>query len=158
MTDTDQMVTWLRAAMDEAERISKAAATPGPWTAHKYTWGDDFEASIGTYDETNVVGHGYEGGGVVWWTDAVFIAANNPAAVLRRIAVDRQLLDDLLTEQHNVVEDPAYTCPAATAERDGGRNYHPGACNCGRDERVQRRVRLFAEGYGWTEEMTSSGH
>jgi hypothetical protein len=72
------------------------------------------------------------------------------------VAADRQILDDLIGERHQVVEDDWYTCPAATVERDGGdcsdENRIGDPCSCGRDERVKRRVRLLAEGYGWTEE------
>jgi hypothetical protein len=39
-----------------------------------------------------VVGHGYEGGGVVEMADAVFIAANHPGTVLARVAAEREIL------------------------------------------------------------------
>ncbi|MET9073859.1 DUF6221 family protein [Streptomyces sp. NPDC004232] len=147
VTDTDQMVTWLRAAMDAAKhRAEEAAADTG-----SANW--EYQPS-GILDAMEPAGFMVATGSQDFLEPerGQFMAANDPAAVLRRIAADRQLLDDLIAEQHNVVEDPAYTCPAATTERDGGRNYHPGPCNCARDERVHRRVRLLAEGYGWTEE------
>lgn len=86
--------------------------------------------------------------------EAMLIQANNPAAVLRRVKADRALLADLLAERHLVVDgDWWFTCAAATEERDGGENCDDdrrgGSCDCGRDTRVERRVRLLAEGYGW---------
>jgi hypothetical protein len=79
-----------------------------------------------------------------------------PEAVLRRVAAARELLADLQAERHLVVEgDCWYTCPAATVERDGGDccddDRRGGPCACGRDARVERRVRLLAESWGWTE-------
>ncbi|WP_445520419.1 DUF6221 family protein [Streptomyces sp. NEAU-174] len=83
------------------------------------------------------------------------IALNDPSVVLRRCAADRKLIADITAERHLVVEDCWYTCAAATEERDNGetcddeRRGNP--CDCGRDTRVERRLRIIAEGYGWTE-------
>lgn len=80
------------------------------------------------------------------------IALHGPDAVLRRIRADRALLADLDGEWHTVCSDPFYTCASATVEREGERNpsTRPSdGCDCGRDERVERRVRLIAEGWGW---------
>lgn len=82
------------------------------------------------------------------------IAATSPADTLRRIAADRELLTDLLGERHEVVEgDCWYTCSAATDEHDGGKTCDDTRlgkpCDCGRDARVERRVRLIAESWGW---------
>lgn len=91
------LITQLRAALD-AEEATASAATPGPWIAHAYTDYDcDFEATIGTghdtHDTANVVGHGYEGGGVQSMTDARHIAAHDPAFVLADITAKRALID-----------------------------------------------------------------
>jgi hypothetical protein len=87
--------------------------------------------------------------------EAMLIQANNPAAVVRRVAADRRILADLLAEPHQVVGDCWYTCAAATEDRDGGttcRDDMEGEpCDCGRDARVERQVLLLAEGYGWKE-------
>lgn len=159
MTGTDRMVVWLRATMDAAWRDAEAA-TPGPWHVTDYVAGSDygFDAGIGTAPgEVDVVGHGYEGGGCERVQDARHIVRHDPASVLRRIAADRKLLADLLAECHRVnEEDPWYTCPAATEERDGGEcmdEDRKGPCDCGRDARVQRRVRLLVEGYGWKDDQ-----
>ena len=79
-----------------------------------------------------------------------------PEAVLRRVKADRALLADLLAERHLVVDgDCWFTCTAATEERDGGENCDDdrrgGPCDCGRDTRVERRVRLLAEAWSWEE-------
>lgn len=163
MTATDRMVAWLREAMDAAQHDAEAA-TPGPWHVTEYVAGSDygFDAGIGTASgEVDVVGHGYEGGGCERVQDARHIVRHQPAAVLRRIAADRKLLDDLLADPHfRNEEDNWYTCAALMDEAgepvclNGSRA--PGPCDCGRDARVQHRVRLIAEGYGWTEETGSA--
>lgn len=154
MTDTDRMLVWLREVMDAAQADAEAA-TIGPWHGTEYVAGSDygFGAGVGTAPgEVDVVGHGYEGGGCERVQDARHIARHDPAAVLRRIAADRKLLDDLLTEKHHVLaEDSWYRCSASNRAGDRG---NEAKCNCGRNERVQRRVRLLAEAYGWTEETT----
>ncbi len=62
-------------------------------------------------------------------------------------AVDA-LVDDIQAETHEVVDgDCWYTCAAATEERDGGetcREGLPAVCDCGRDRRVERRLRRVA--------------
>lgn len=67
-------------------------------------------------------------------------------------ATHRTLLADLLAERHLVNEgDCWYTCAAATQERDGGetcdddRSGKP--CDCGRDTRLESRLRLLATPY-----------
>jgi hypothetical protein len=87
------------------------------------------------------------------------IALHDPASVLRRVAADRALLADLQGERHLVVDgDCWYTCTAATEDGDGGENCDDerrgNPCDCGRDTRVERRVLLLAEAWGWTEEDT----
>lgn len=91
---------------------------------------------------------------------AQHIALNDPASVLRRCAADRTLLADITAERHLVIDgDCWYTCAAATEERDGGEPCNDARlgepCDCGRDERVQRRLQLIAESYGWQEEPAS---
>ena len=88
------------------------------------------------------------------WDLIPHMARHDPAAVLRRIAAERTLIADLLAERHLVVDgDCWYTCRAATEERDGGENCNDDErgkpCDCGRDARVNRRIRLIAEGWGW---------
>lgn len=67
-------------------------------------------------------------------------------------ASKRMLIADLLSERHEVVDaDCWYTCAAATEERDGGECCDDGRrgeeCDCGRDERVYRRLKYLALPY-----------
>ncbi|WP_435279301.1 DUF6221 family protein [Streptomyces sp. 1222.5] len=83
---------WITQQIDHTEAIA-LDATPGPWHVTKYDWPSDFDAGIGTsLGEVDVVGHGYEGGGVEHVRDACHIAAHDPAAVLRRCEADRRIL------------------------------------------------------------------
>jgi hypothetical protein len=161
------MVVWLRETLDAAQRDAEAAdaVDPAPWTADVNPQGAPERFRSGRPD----TGAGMikdaegddlwdcEGSDTLCMTGASarHAARHNPHAVLRRITADRELLDDLLAEQHTVACDPFYTCEAATEERDGGANPMTKGerpCDCGRDNRVERRVGLLAEGWGWTEE------
>lgn len=84
--------------------------------------------------------------------DAFFEQYGEPAAdpaVLADLDAKLALVDDLLAERHEVIEDPWYTCAAATDEHDGGRccdqNRRGKPCDCGRDERVNRRLAILAQ-------------
>ncbi|MFJ5644058.1 DUF6221 family protein [Streptomyces sp. NPDC093223] len=142
-------VVWLRETMDAAQRDAETA-TASPWHASEHKYDEDFEASIGGWPEgADIAGHGYEGGGVDTMATARHMVRHQPATVLTRITADRKLLADLLTEKHYVGDDTWYRCPATgeSGDRDGTQD-----CTCGRDGRVDRRVRLLAESWGWTEE------
>ncbi|MFC9286539.1 DUF6221 family protein [Streptomyces sp. NPDC057052] len=81
----EDLTQWLRAQLDEDERIARAA-TRGPWV----------QSGIGDYGWT--VDFGHPGSGVETadtdqgLADADFIAAHNPARVLREVETDRELL------------------------------------------------------------------
>lgn len=146
---TDDLITFLRARLDDDERIAKAATT-GPWSVND----ESFAESIRATDGTEVVAGGRWGGEAPVFEsteDALHIAAHDPARTLLEIEAKRQLLADALAEKHVVVEDCWYTCPAATEERDGGETCNDAdsdkPCNCGRDARVERRLRLLAMSY-----------
>jgi hypothetical protein len=86
------LVQWLGVQLDEDERIARTA-TAGPWHVTEYDYQTDFAAGIGTSPgDVDVVGHGYEGGGVERVEDAGHIAAHDPARVLRDIDRDRRIL------------------------------------------------------------------
>jgi hypothetical protein len=82
----EDLVQWLGAQLDEDERIARAA-TLGPWV----------QSGIGDYGWT--VDFGRPGAGVETanteqgLADADFIAAHNPARVLREIDAKRRMLD-----------------------------------------------------------------
>ncbi|WP_327066804.1 DUF6221 family protein [Kitasatospora sp. NBC_01302] len=85
------------------------------------------------------------------------IALHDPVSVLRRVAAERELLADLQADEHLMVDDGWYSCAAATDDRFGNvcadEGRAGGPCDCGRDARVERRVRLLAQGWGWEEEQ-----
>lgn len=140
MTDTDRLVVWLRETMDAASQSAKAAAQRA-WSPHwEY---DECVREIRDLNNGNTLA--YIGIAKI----GKFTEANDPASVLRRIASDRKLLADFLSEPHASVRPGGSTeiyCAADSGQGD--------PCECGRDARVQRRVRLLAEGWGWTEETT----
>jgi hypothetical protein len=78
MTDTSPAAE-LRAAAEKIRTLA-LGATPGSW--HVTEWQQDvcdFEAGIGTTPgDHDVIGHGYEGGGVAKLADAAYIAAVHP--------------------------------------------------------------------------------
>jgi hypothetical protein len=82
----DDLAQWLHAQLDEDERIARAA-TLGPWV----------QSGVGDYGWT--VDFGRPGAGVETadteqgLADADFIAAHNPARVLREIDAKRQIID-----------------------------------------------------------------
>ncbi|WP_086765383.1 DUF6221 family protein [Streptomyces bobili] len=81
----DELVVWLGVQLDEDERMARAA-TLGPWVQSgigEYGWTVDFGrpgAGVETADSEQGL------------ADADFIAAHNPARVLREIDSKRQIL------------------------------------------------------------------
>jgi hypothetical protein len=145
MTDTDHMVVWLREALDAAQRGAEAA-TQGPWHVTEYNWQTDFDAGIGTSPgEVDIVGHGYEGGGVERVEDARHIVRHDPAAMLRRIASDRKILE---AHPHATrVINPVSGTPSAGFGCETCHDWDgvpEGRGNCA-------TILALAEGWGWTE-------
>ncbi len=69
--------------------------------------------------------------------------------MLREIDSKRRLLDDLLAEKHLTSEEDTWYACAALVDEDGdpvcpNDARAPGPCDCGRDDRVLRRLRLLA--------------
>lgn len=122
MTDTDRMLAWLREAMDAAEQIARAACegAEGRWhhlgDQHGGSVAGDHEGYHVAYDE-----------GYPTLEQATHIARHDPAAVLRRITADRQILDDCDDVLHDFVFGAFRQLALDTVCR-------------------------LAEGYGWTEE------
>ncbi|WP_326779695.1 DUF6221 family protein [Streptomyces longwoodensis] len=97
----DELVVWLRAQLDEDERIARGA-TPGPW---KWTRGDGSPwepTASGWLDYTGeyLAGDGdgatLFGPGMTPHADAVHIALHDPARVLREIDAKRRIVDTYL--------------------------------------------------------------
>lgn len=142
---------FLRTTLDAAEKDA-LAATPGPWEQDPQRVGSLASAEYWYVVDCTGAHPSKE--------NAAHIARHDPAAVLRRITADRELIADLLAERHYVSDgDCWYTCAAATEERDGGQSCDDERrgkpCDCGRDDRVNRRVRRIAEGWGRTEGVSA---
>jgi hypothetical protein len=99
------LVTWLRAQLDEDERVARGA-TPGPWTVSRS--GED----VHSYDQGLTVSEGFSGGP---WSkvNPVHIARWDPARVLAEVAADRRLLDEY--EQARTYYDLHREAPAGEA-------------------------------------------
>lgn len=150
MTDTDRMLAWLRAILDAAERDAEAAT----WCEQAGSW----RAAVSQY------GTPARPGGPRWYVEdamddgvittvdpqasddegvARHIARNSPAAVLRRIAADRQLLDLHALEYR---ERP---------ERVLGEADDPFCAECVGERYPCETLRLLAKGWGWRGETTA---
>lgn len=136
---TDRMVVWLRQAMDDAEREAESAAEG----AGSHHWAVGEEASCQCCVNLRNVD-----GGLLCTPDSRyvdFMAAHDPAAVLRRIAADRKILDAHPTTTEIV--NPGYGEHVAdfgcvTCHDWDGVTEGKGWCPT---------VRLLAEGWGWVE-------
>jgi Family of unknown function (DUF6221) len=152
-TVTTDPLAWVRAEMDAAEKEALAAQDGN----EPETWHVAEQGACECCDAIRT-----DKGNLVLTVDdraSDFIARHDPAAVLRRIKAERASVEDLLAERHDVNDgDCWYTCAAATEEHDGDKTCDDTRlgkpCDCGRDARVERRVRQIAEGWGWTEETT----
>ena len=139
MTDTDRMVAWLREALDAAEEVADAAREggegrwqqPDPERMPGFITGDH-EGYHVAYDE-----------GYPTLEQAAHIVLHDPAAVLRRIAADRELLDECET----ILSDPRLK-DYKPGEFGGLRGYpHALAVSL-----AEVTIRNRAEAWGWTEE------
>lgn len=132
---------FLRARLLERRALAEAAS-PGPW--HANAEHDEVVAADGI-----TVADGFALSSRQLRATVDHIAANDPEDVIADCDAKLALLDDLLAERHEVVEDPWYTCSAATEEHDGGRccddNRRGNPCDCGRDARITRRLAILAQ-------------
>lgn len=138
MTDTDRMVVWLRETMDAAGQLAEAAA--------KETSSTDWEYQERGNRLVAMSPPGFTVADVDYLDPAPgqFMAANDPAAVLRRIAADRKTLElhGPVTVEYEDDSPPTLACRTC-----GSHFEYPTAWPC-------TTLRLLAEGYGWTEEAT----
>ncbi|MGW4042985.1 DUF6221 family protein [Streptomyces sp. NPDC004721] len=136
----DDLAEWLRAQLDEDERIARAT--------HPVFLAWEYDHCV---REIRDLGNGNEITSVILPRYGEYMAEWDPERALREIEAKRQLVDDFLSEKHDVVEDCWYTCAAASEERDGGETCDDGRrggpCDCGRDARVERRLCLLALPY-----------
>ncbi|MFD4830125.1 DUF6221 family protein [Streptomyces uncialis] len=155
---TAALIAFLRARLDEDEAEARGTGMPLDWhqgpgpedpewasaemvlmwpPEHHTPYERDKHWRGRTLDSAGQAGH---------------IARHDPARVLREVEAKRMLIGGITTERHHVTDgDCWYTCAAATEERDGGEtcddNRTGGPCDCGRDERVGRCLRLLALPY-----------
>ncbi|MFI1165631.1 DUF6221 family protein [Streptomyces sp. NPDC020801] len=145
MANTDRMVVWLREAMDAAQHDAEAAGGDA-WSvvegARLLDARDGQLVEVGREPGTRIIG----GGRLIATGPALVlphIARQDPAAVLRRIAADRQILD--LHADNGYGECTTCSAPDCTAEVNGVEYemlaHAPSPCTT---------VRLLAEGWGWT--------
>lgn len=108
-----ELVEWLKAQLDEDERVA-LAATAGPWFVH------DTYLDRGGYTATVLsgeIGHGElrawlptMRSDVAWdnernvWNDAKHIARHDPARVLREVEAKRRIIDLYARTQRGYIE------------------------------------------------------
>ncbi|MGH3584875.1 MAG: DUF6221 family protein [Pseudonocardia sp.] len=138
------LADFLRARYADRRAIAIAATRgrAGIWTQadpeRKHGWVEDEAGNTVVYDEGSPTGE-----------QAHHIATNAPADVLADLDAKLALLEDLLAEGHERnEEDHWYSCAALTDE-DGNalcfdESRAPGPCDCGRDTRVNRQLRILA--------------
>lgn len=91
MGGMDELVAWLRAVLDEVERMAKAA-TPGPWSVDNVIFAETILAGDAF---TAVVAGGRWGGEASVFNetaDAIHIALHDPASALADVAAKRRIL------------------------------------------------------------------
>lgn len=130
-------VAFLTAALARAEETAKVA-TAGPWWVEDTSprrWGDERDAEVASAKGRLAVLPYDKSGGL----NAEHVALHDPAAVMRRVAADRQIL-----AEHARV---AWGVFCLRCAEDGGPERGPAAYPC-------RTVLLLAQAWGWTEETT----
>ncbi|MEU7911340.1 hypothetical protein [Microbispora bryophytorum] len=88
-----------------------------------------------------------------FWKEYVRGHPSDPKRVLREAAAKRRLLENLLAEEHVRVHGDEWFSCAQARDEDGefacaNDLSAGGPCDCGRDERVRRRLEVMAEPYG----------
>lgn len=144
------LVVWLEAELARVGGLARAA-TPGPWEPKSDDPGDDEVYTVHDGEHGDLVGNpvAYVRSGM-FRSDEGRMLANmrliascaDPAAVLRRVAADRQIL----AEHANDYGDCA-ACGRPSEERN-----ERGYAFFAEVEWPCRVVRLLAEAYGWAEE------
>lgn len=159
---SDTMIARLRAALDETERIARAA-TAGPWdTTGPDTiaqWGiydrDWRVAEVVAYDHDNALGQSRGPGYIDPDANAAHIAHFNPDWVLRQVAAHRKILElheiEIIEPSTSSLGWPmwpnhGWVCSVCSERIDGDRVFDDGvACPT---------LLALIEAYGLTEETT----
>lgn len=145
-TDLHPELARLLAQLDEDDATANATLWEGSGNRADWTLAASATVDVGT-DDFNTNDR----------TIANHIVRHRPAAALKRVTATRALLADILAERHHVNDgDCWYTCRAAIEDRDGGitcdDDERGKTCNCGRNERIQRRIRILTEGWDSSED------
>jgi hypothetical protein len=131
---SDELVQFLRERLDQDDQAARAA-TPGPWKLARqpgFEWVSSAEywavADCSDADPAR--------------ENAEHIARHDPARVLAEVDAKRQLMAALTSEGHATLR------PGGSTEVYCGADYGDGSpCDCGRDERVSRSLRVLASVY-----------
>lgn len=135
MTDMDDLATWLRAQLDEEERVAREA-TPSPWQAKPATESAYAEQSAlvvrtdvplkapwsSSWVSPWVVEPDSEGSEGINPADAEHIACWNPARVLAEVDAKRRIIDrheDALARR----DDHDYSSPTAHVQAEEYRDW-----------------------------------
>lgn len=152
---TLSIVDFLNERLKDDEQAAELMAKyyPPPWDVYDRGWmarvygGDPFwevarlEQTPWTAEDASTLGEIIE-----------HVARHDPARVLREVTAKRALVESITAETHLVVDsDPYFTCNAAREERDGGESWAREKwgteCGCGRDDRVEMRLKILATVY-----------
>ncbi|MBT2430561.1 hypothetical protein J7F02_34565 [Streptomyces sp. ISL-112] len=155
---TDALVAFLKARLDDDERVARAVGFDGI-ESEPFLWSSSYlilrqntggESKTTSELDTELAAH---------------IARQDPARTLREVEAKRRLLDAALADHHHVSADQYETCPRATAvdgldagtlaaleDLNDERRQEDGVepkCwdSCGRDARVRRTLELLALPY-----------
>lgn len=147
---TDGPLAFLRATLNVAQ-AQVEAATKGPWEAEGDDPTDDTVYSV--CEDPDLVGQQVAfTRGAQSYANMVHVAANDPCAVLRRIAADRAQL-----ELHAAVPDHGrFSERGCTDSGCDGDHPEPPVCRSCRNhagdstEAPCRTVEILAEGWGWS--------
>jgi hypothetical protein len=137
--EVEAIAEFVKERLGEREAAAKAA-TPGEWYSFCSGHGDDWYVSSRGYGQVSTGLHSDPDGDEILMIerdrrDAEFIAANDPAAVLRDVTQTRLLVAEIAAFRH----DEACCQPLTGC---GHPDHHP--CDCGRDQRVLRMLGIIA--------------
>lgn len=136
---TDDIVEFVNARLREDEEHARASRTPDEWRLERdgtsiYPTRVSRPRIEGLRDATVAIVLAVDR------VDAQHIARHDPARVLRGVEAKRRLVKDLLAQSHFLDNREWYGCRSIT--EDDTPTGEP--CTCGRDEDVERRLRLMA--------------
>lgn len=123
MDDVTDLVAWLRAQLDDDERIARGATEPG------YFYSEGHSANVAAFLDR-------------WNPD-------DPTFVLADVDAKRRIIDELDAMPHYAWDGrPEYGCPMLTDPDTWAEVMaRPQVCDCGRDTHVERSLRLLALPY-----------